>query len=104
MAPRASTSSAAESNGPAISHAPSDHASQRLQLFHHLLLVVEVRVEAAARDQLLMRAAGYDASLVEHDDAVDPQQRRAPVRGEQDRGPWPQAEQALEDSLLGAGI
>src|SRR5437773_2587113 len=81
MAPRASTSSAAESKGPAIRASPLAGGlgrSQRLQLFHHLLTAIEVGVEPALRDQLRVGSRGDDSSLVEHDDAVDAEERGAP--------------------------
>src|SRR5207249_6731292 len=103
MAPRASTSSAAESKGPAIRTSPLAgglERSQRLQLFHHLLATVEVGVEPAPRDQLLVGSRRDDSPLVEHDDAVHPEESRAPVGREQDRGPLLQEEERLEDPLL----
>ncbi len=66
--------------------------------------MVEIGVEAAASDQLLVRAGRDDLPLVEHDDAVDAKERRAAVRREQDRGALLRMEQGLEDFLLGAGI
>src|SRR5439155_9052952 len=60
--------------------------------------------ETALREETLVGSGGDDPSLVQHDDPVHAKQRGPTVRREQDRGPVLEAEERLQDLLLGAGV
>src|SRR5712664_1987725 len=60
--------------------------SQRLQLFHHLLAMVEVGVEPAAMDELLVGPGVHDPPLIQNHDPIHAQERRAAVRRQEQRG------------------
>ena len=67
-------------------------------------VAVERRVEAAPREQLLVRALLDDAAVLEHDDQVRIADRREPVRDDECGSVLEQQMQRLLDLSLGADV
>ena len=65
---------------------------------------MHVGVDAAGRDQVVVRAALGDAALVEHENLVRVTDRRDAVRDDEARARLADAPQLLKDRLFGRGI
>src|SRR5438445_6275535 len=74
------------------------------QLFFQKLLVVEVGVISAARDQLFMGAQFHNAAAVQNGNAVGVAHGRNPVRDEEGGACLDALTQAAEKFWLGVGI
>src|SRR5581483_702289 len=74
------------------------------RLVRPVLQLVETVVDAALREEIVVRPHLHDAALVEHDDAIDVLDRRQTV-GDDDRGPADhQLRERVLDEVLGLRV